>query len=185
MCSCLSHAPYWGPSPQPRLVPWLGIERVILQFIGQCSIHRATPARAQFHNWQWKLQTLQVESQPHSHSVIFESLAERNAVCGQVHAKCILDSLSRHIFLNVISLLRAAELCAWLPPMASWRITLNVLCFCWWPPQLSLRDIVQNMVCNIDAVSIVDIEDVTYVLSGLSMRTTHRSEFALWSHYLE
>ena len=26
MCGCLSHAPYWGPDPQPRHVPWLGIE---------------------------------------------------------------------------------------------------------------------------------------------------------------
>ena len=25
MCGCLSHALYWGPGPQPRLVPWLGI----------------------------------------------------------------------------------------------------------------------------------------------------------------
>ena len=26
MYSCLSHTPYWGPGPQPRHVPWLGIE---------------------------------------------------------------------------------------------------------------------------------------------------------------
>ena len=25
MCGCLSRAPYWGPGPQPRHVPWLGI----------------------------------------------------------------------------------------------------------------------------------------------------------------
>ena len=24
MCACLSHAPCWGPGPQPRHVPWLG-----------------------------------------------------------------------------------------------------------------------------------------------------------------
>ena len=40
--------PYWGPGPQPRHVPWLGIERVTLWFTGQCSIHWATPARAPF-----------------------------------------------------------------------------------------------------------------------------------------
>ena len=26
MCGCLLHAPCWGPGPQPRNVPWLGIE---------------------------------------------------------------------------------------------------------------------------------------------------------------
>ena len=26
VCICFSHAPRWGPGPQPRLVPWLGIE---------------------------------------------------------------------------------------------------------------------------------------------------------------
>ena len=30
MCGCLSHAPYWGPDPQPRHVPSLGIELVTL-----------------------------------------------------------------------------------------------------------------------------------------------------------
>ena len=25
MCGCLSSAPYWGPGPQPRHMPWLGI----------------------------------------------------------------------------------------------------------------------------------------------------------------
>ena len=46
MCGCLSHAPYWGPGPQPRHVPWLEIELVTLWFTGQHSIHWATPARA-------------------------------------------------------------------------------------------------------------------------------------------
>ena len=30
MCGCFSHAPYWGPGPQPRDVPLLGIEPVTL-----------------------------------------------------------------------------------------------------------------------------------------------------------
>ena len=38
--------PNWGPGPQPRHVPWLGIEPVTLWFTGWCSIHWATPARA-------------------------------------------------------------------------------------------------------------------------------------------
>ena len=25
-CGCLLHIPHWGPGPQPRHVPWLGIE---------------------------------------------------------------------------------------------------------------------------------------------------------------
>ena len=41
----LAH-PYWGPGPQPRHVPWLGIEPVTLCFTGWHSIHWATPARA-------------------------------------------------------------------------------------------------------------------------------------------
>ena len=46
MCGCLSHASYWGPDRQPRHVPWLGIEPVILWFAGPHSIHWAIPARA-------------------------------------------------------------------------------------------------------------------------------------------
>ena len=46
MWDCFSLAPYWGPGPQPRHVPWLGIELVTLWFTGWCSIHWATPARA-------------------------------------------------------------------------------------------------------------------------------------------
>ena len=32
MCGCLSHGPHCGPGPQPRHVPWLGIEPVTLWF---------------------------------------------------------------------------------------------------------------------------------------------------------
>ena len=46
MCGCLLHAPYWGPGPQPRHVPWLGIKPATLWFAGWCSIHWAIPARA-------------------------------------------------------------------------------------------------------------------------------------------
>ena len=51
MCGCLLCTPYlctlyWGPGPQPRHVPWLGVEPVTLWFIGWRSIHWATPARA-------------------------------------------------------------------------------------------------------------------------------------------
>ena len=45
-CCCLSCAPYWGPRPQPRHVPWLGIEPMTLWSSGRHSIHWATPARA-------------------------------------------------------------------------------------------------------------------------------------------
>ena len=51
MCSCLSHAPYRGPGPQPRHVPWLGIEPTTLWFAGLDSIHWATPARAGICSW--------------------------------------------------------------------------------------------------------------------------------------
>ena len=47
MCGCLSHTPYWGPGPQPRYVPWWGIERATLCFSSPHSIHWATPARAE------------------------------------------------------------------------------------------------------------------------------------------
>ena len=46
MCGCLSGTPYWGPVPQPRHVPRLGIELATLWFAGWHSIHWATPARA-------------------------------------------------------------------------------------------------------------------------------------------
>ena len=37
--------PYWGPGPQPRHGPWLGIELATLCFAAGRSIHWATPAR--------------------------------------------------------------------------------------------------------------------------------------------
>ena len=42
MCGCLSHTRYWGPGPQPRHLPWLGIKLATLWFIGQHVIHWAT-----------------------------------------------------------------------------------------------------------------------------------------------
>ena len=44
----LSCAPYQGPGPQSRHVPWLGIEPVTPCFAGWHSIHWAIPARAYF-----------------------------------------------------------------------------------------------------------------------------------------
>ena len=43
---CPSHAPIQGPGPQPRHMPWLGIELATLWFAGWCPIHWTTPARA-------------------------------------------------------------------------------------------------------------------------------------------
>ena len=34
ICSCFSHAPYWGPGLQPRHVPWLGINWISRQPCG-------------------------------------------------------------------------------------------------------------------------------------------------------
>ena len=45
-CGWLSHAPYWGPGPQRRHVPWLGIKPLTLWFTAPHPIHWATPARA-------------------------------------------------------------------------------------------------------------------------------------------
>ena len=39
ICGCLSHAPHQGPGPQPRCVPWLGIELATLWFAGRHSVH--------------------------------------------------------------------------------------------------------------------------------------------------
>ena len=47
MCGCLSHAPNQGPDPQPRHVPWLGIEPVTIRFAGRQSVPWAAPARAE------------------------------------------------------------------------------------------------------------------------------------------
>ena len=47
MYGCLLHAPHWGPGLQPRYMPWRGIEPATLWFAGWCSIHWATPARAE------------------------------------------------------------------------------------------------------------------------------------------
>ena len=48
MCGCISHTLDWGPGPQPRHEPWLGIEPATLWVAGRHSIHWATPARAIF-----------------------------------------------------------------------------------------------------------------------------------------
>ena len=64
VCGYLSCVLYWGPGPQPRHVPWLGIEPGTLWFTGQPSVHWATPARANSSNfnlnfsfdkitWEW------------------------------------------------------------------------------------------------------------------------------------
>ena len=42
--------PRWEPGPQPRHVPWLGIQPATLWFTGWHSIQRATPARVQRQN---------------------------------------------------------------------------------------------------------------------------------------
>ena len=46
-CAAASHTPHWGPGPAPRHVPCLGVEPVTLLFAGWCSVHGATPARAE------------------------------------------------------------------------------------------------------------------------------------------
>ena len=45
MCGCLSCAPYWGPGPQPRHVPWPGIEPATFWFSGQHPTHWTTPVK--------------------------------------------------------------------------------------------------------------------------------------------
>ena len=52
---CLSHAPIWGPGPQPRHVPRLAIQLVTFWFAGWRSIHWATLARAHLNCFRrWK-----------------------------------------------------------------------------------------------------------------------------------
>ena len=38
-CGCLLSALHWGPGPQPRPVPCLGIQPTTLWFAGWCSVH--------------------------------------------------------------------------------------------------------------------------------------------------
>ena len=53
MCGCLLCTSYWGPGPQPRHVPWPGIQLAILWFAGWHSIHWATPARVESYFLRW------------------------------------------------------------------------------------------------------------------------------------
>ena len=48
MCGCLSCAPYWGPSRQPRHVPSLGIEPATFYFSVWHLVHWAMPARMRY-----------------------------------------------------------------------------------------------------------------------------------------
>ena len=43
---CLLITPNWSPGPQPRHVPWPGIQPATFQFAGQHSIHWTTAVRA-------------------------------------------------------------------------------------------------------------------------------------------
>ena len=54
MCGWLLHTPNWGPGLQPRHMPWRGIELATFWSAGWCSIHWATPARAQMYFLQEK-----------------------------------------------------------------------------------------------------------------------------------
>ena len=45
---CLSHAPTWRPSPQPRPVSWPGLEPATCWLAGWHSIHWVTLARAHY-----------------------------------------------------------------------------------------------------------------------------------------
>ena len=58
MWGCLSCTPYWGPGPQPRHVPWMGIGAATPCFSGQHSVHWATPGRADINNFLPKPQTM-------------------------------------------------------------------------------------------------------------------------------
>ena len=49
--SCLLRALSWGPGPQPRPGPWLGIELATSQFTSWCAVHWATPAKANAFNF--------------------------------------------------------------------------------------------------------------------------------------
>ena len=60
MCGCLSRAPLRGPDPQPRHVPWLGIELVAFWFSGRHSVHWATWARDFLHRPSWHLHKVRV-----------------------------------------------------------------------------------------------------------------------------
>ena len=65
-CLVASHATFWGSGPQPKHVPWLGIEPATLWFTGWCSIHWATQARATF----WYLSYLVLSQLPDVMSVV-------------------------------------------------------------------------------------------------------------------
>ena len=51
MCGCISHVPHWGPGPQHRHMPWLGIEPVTPCFARWHSIYWAILARAVYDYW--------------------------------------------------------------------------------------------------------------------------------------
>ena len=43
--------PDWGPNPQPRHVPWLGMEPVTFCFVGWCPTNWSMMVRAEGHFW--------------------------------------------------------------------------------------------------------------------------------------
>ena len=63
MCTCLSHGPHWGPGPQPRHVPWLGIELETLCFTAHAqSTELHQPGLVIYSNTLCKLGTLVIIS---------------------------------------------------------------------------------------------------------------------------
>ena len=71
LTGCFSHTPSQRPGPQPRHVPWLGIEPTTLCFSGQHSIHWATSARAVCFVWHNRVELLDFSVQ----------INENNACC--------------------------------------------------------------------------------------------------------
>ena len=79
MCGCPSCGSHWGPGPQPRHVPWLGIELATFWFSGQHSIHWPTPARANSFRFVLFL-SLMVHHATHPFKLLGEMLEISNAV---------------------------------------------------------------------------------------------------------
>ena len=119
MCGCLSCALYWGPSPQPRHVPWLGIEPATPKS-SQSSTQSTEP-----HQPGWKrilqlfrfrpfqLHSIQTQqwptilwsfSDPHafssSHMIIFNSLFYRNSIHFSISACNFSSCFERNLKLS-------------------------------------------------------------------------------------
>ena len=114
---CLSHAPDWGPAPQPRHVPWLRIKPVTFQFAVWRSIHWGTPGRVGSPDFYFGVSWPRTRWRESGR--IYVTITWGSSTCLCVNLLCDRAALS-HIGRTAMSWWREAILRLWTHLWACW-----------------------------------------------------------------